>query len=439
MSSEAWRDRTFLDRMALLADDPADRVAAELFSSGETWQFVTHLKDLSQMSGDAGVPDAVRAFLEAHDRLPDWADEGRLRRAEQLFDDHAVLAVTALFCASLPECYVVGDEAAVLHRTAQLEDKTLYRVRQTGRFIFSVMADHGLDGRPPTPDATWVSGRLQILVVRLIHAIVRHLIEKGPSDPSLAGGASGDASGAGAAGAGATGAGSQSEWMGAFCPDGASPRGATDRPINQLQLAYTLLTFSYVIVRSLRRLGVRWSRQEVEDYFFTWNVVGHVLGVRDDLMVWNYEDAEAFFSQMKERIGPTTPAGVHLTERLIEAMETTLRWNVLRSLPAAVMHVMLGTRTAEALGVPTKQESLGRAIVFRTIRSTLVGIGNVSERLDRSIPLARWVHGQIAQGFVTHLLRTETRTYYAPLRLRNGPENRPGMISRMLFRPPRAE
>jgi hypothetical protein len=41
-----------------------------------------------------------------------------------------------LFCASLPECYVVPDLAAVLHATGQLEERAEHRIRTTGAMIF---------------------------------------------------------------------------------------------------------------------------------------------------------------------------------------------------------------------------------------------------------------------------------------------------------------
>ena len=46
-----------------------------------------------------------------------------------LHGDHGALSCILLFCASLPECYVVPDLSSVLHTTGQLEQNTEYRIR----------------------------------------------------------------------------------------------------------------------------------------------------------------------------------------------------------------------------------------------------------------------------------------------------------------------
>ena len=45
-----------------------------------------------------------------------------------------------------------------------------------------------------------------------------------------------------------------------------------------------LLTFSYVMVRGWKHLGITLSSEEERAYLHCWNVVGHVLGIRDELL-----------------------------------------------------------------------------------------------------------------------------------------------------------
>ena len=72
-------------------------------------------------------------------------------------------------------------------------------------------------------------------------------------------------------------------------------------PNNQEELAYTLLTFSYVFLRALRRLGIPFTREQEQDYLHAWNVAGHYLGIRRELMVDTMEEAEALFARMQAR------------------------------------------------------------------------------------------------------------------------------------------
>ena len=199
---------------------------------------------------DASVPPEVVGPLEAYVRqaqvLPAWADRARIARAETLFIDHGVLSCTLLFCASLPECYVVPDLAEVLHATGQLERRTEHRIRATAAMIFPVMMRGGLT----QPDG---GGMAQVLKVRLIHATVRNLILRGTPTQALRGAA--------AARRSMAGAGVVPPLLASVRPRRRCTRrcsrhgwnlGDDGLPCNQEELAYTLLTFSYVFLRGLR-------------------------------------------------------------------------------------------------------------------------------------------------------------------------------------------
>src|SRR5688572_15942945 len=118
---------------------------------------------------DPALGKPLEEFLATARVMPDWAEPERIARAETLFMDYGALSVTMLFCASLPECYVVPDLAAVLHATGQLEDRAEHRIRTTGAMIFPVMMKGGLTD-------PLGAGVAQVLKVRLIHAMVRNLL-----------------------------------------------------------------------------------------------------------------------------------------------------------------------------------------------------------------------------------------------------------------------
>ncbi|MFA6262758.1 MAG: DUF2236 domain-containing protein, partial [Bacteroidia bacterium] len=132
--------------------------------------------DLTGWRAPAGTPppvaDAMAAYLQSANHLPDWADATLIQRAERLFMEEGVLSCTLLFCASLPECYVLPDLAEVLQTTGQLTLRTEHRIRATAAMIFPVMLEGGL----MSPQGCGVA---QVLKVRLIHAMVRHLVLHG--------------------------------------------------------------------------------------------------------------------------------------------------------------------------------------------------------------------------------------------------------------------
>jgi len=144
------------------------------------------------------------------------------------------------------------------------------------------------------------SGIAQVLKVRLIHATVRNLILRG--SPTMAAAAMRFADAASVTGVIPPLASIQptDSMNHALYVHGWDLRGCA-LPNNQEELAYTLLTFSYVFLRSLRRLGIPFTPAEEEDYLHAWNVAGHFLGIRRDLMVETMDEAGALFARMQAR------------------------------------------------------------------------------------------------------------------------------------------
>ena len=201
-STRDWE--LLLDRLRHVADTPADDAVAAIVGDwqvmapdadaqalrdahGEQWKKLAQATALLNTLGANGtlatwpgqppeVEDdvfrAVQGFVHAQQALPGWADTAKLQRAETLFYEYGPLSCILLFCASLPECYVLPDLATVLHRAGQLEQHTEYRIRSTAAMIFPVMMRGGLS------DASG-AGLGQILKVRLIHATIRNLILHG--------------------------------------------------------------------------------------------------------------------------------------------------------------------------------------------------------------------------------------------------------------------
>jgi hypothetical protein len=44
------------------------------------------------------------------------------------------------------------------------------------------------------------------------------------------------------------------------------------------------MTFSVVVFDSLRRLGVPLRDEDADSYLHAWNLVGHLIGIREDLL-----------------------------------------------------------------------------------------------------------------------------------------------------------
>ena len=268
-----WTDE-FLDEMREAGDPPADAAVAELFASGEVDAVNALMKTLVRNDGLPAekLPHVVRDYLGATDDLPPWADLERIERGGAFFEVHGPACVMALACASLPSCYAARRGVQVLSMTDRLESNPVRRIAETAQLMLHTMAPGGL-----TPGGEGIRDAQK---VRLMHAAVRHLVRSSPHfDP---------------------------EW---------------GTPVNQEDLAGTLLTFSVVVLDALTKLDTSFSDEDADAYFHAWNCVGHVLGVDRRLIADTVEDGRALSERVRERNWEACPEGRAMTKALIGAME----------------------------------------------------------------------------------------------------------------------
>ena len=408
------------DNPALRADPLADATIARILGSGkpggpDTETIAVLNKEIArwQLNGDLdgwraspGLPEGMGAALEAYVEqarvLPDWADAAKIARAEVLFMEMSMASCTLLFCASLPQCYVIPDLAAVLHAAGQLEQHTDYRVRATAAMIFPVMMHGGLT----TPLG---GGVAQAIKVRLIHAMIRHLVLRGDVAEAL------------------------------VAPRRVPPllaRGGTmpqvlyahgwdiDRlglPCNQEELAYTLLTFNYVFLQGLRRLGLGLPQGDEEAYMHTWNVLGAVLGIEPGLMTETMIEAARRFADIQgscrgqSRKPDPRPA---LAGALVATMQRYIPPRILKPFPVLLTRHLIGKDAARDLGLDGRVSLLSRALFvlgFGLVR----GIDAVGRLVFPGFSISRLVTRILGYQLTAKLLMDETRPLKLPAALQN--------------------
>lgn len=346
------------------------------------------------------VAEVLQDYLQKAAHLPEWADAAKVARAEALFMAHGPMSCTLLFCASLPECYVPPQLAEVLHVAGQLEAHTEHRIRQTAAMIFPVMLRGGL----MSPDG---GGVAQVLKVRLIHATIRHLILRG--NPAhvralVPRRQRGEPTG-----------------MHQALSDHGWDVDAQGVPCNQIELAYTLLTFSYVFLRGMRQLGQPLTQEDEEAYLHAWNVVGHVLGIETHWMAHNMADAAALFERIQARArtsvatpDPRPPLG----RALMNAMAEAIHVPVLRSIPVPLTQWLIGRDTARAIGVDEHVSLLTR-LVFRLGLVLVRVVDAVLRRITSRFSLVRLLGRTLGYHMLTRFLLDQTRPLTLPEQVLN--------------------
>lgn len=354
---------------------------------------------------------ALQAYLHAARALPDWADAARIEQAERIFFDYGALSCVLLFCASLPECYVVPDLAEVLHTTGQLEQRAEYRIRSTAAMVFPVMMAGGLT-------AADGGGVAQVLKVRLIHATVRNLILRGEPQAAVAA-----LAGELTAGHGVVPpleALRTSSGMHRALYAHGWKLGEDGLPCNQEELAYTLLTFGFVFLRGLRTLGLRLSRSDEEAYLHAWNVVGHLLGIERELMADTMHDAAALFARMQARgrADPVQPdPRPALGRTLMQTMSQVIPLGVAKPFPVLMTRLLCGPITARDLGLDAPVPWLSRALFALGLHSARAIDAVVRLAVPR-FSLVRFATRVLGYHLITRLLMDQTRPLKLPEQVR---------------------
>ncbi len=298
-ASQRWTSE-LLDRMRGVGDPEADAVIAELFAKGEVGAVNALLQTLVKNDGLPSplLPEIVRSYL-AQTRKEPLASPAELERAQNLFALVGPEMLLTLGFYSLPASYAARKGVQVIYRTAFLQKRPIRRVFETTQMVIDVLSPGGL-----SPEGR---GLVTSQKVRLMHAAVRHQLVND----------------------------SQRPW----------DRAELGVPVNQEDLAGTLMTFAYLVLDGLTRLGVKLEPADQEAYLRTWVSIALILGVREELLPANVAEARLLTEIIYKRQIAASPEGVALTKALIDGMETLVPLAPLKGIPAALIQFFLGHDT----------------------------------------------------------------------------------------------
>jgi hypothetical protein len=363
-----WSDAA-LDRWRQVTDPPADDAVAGYFEAigrDRPRRLFGALVDHLQLPPEDQVP-AIATFLAAASAIPDWVDRARLGRGQRFFSDWALHQFTSLYLASLPNAYAAAKGVHVIWLTARLQSDAERRLNETAQFLMDVSAPGGF-----APGGAAVD---RILHVRLMHAAIRWFTD---NDPAVARPAEADTAALS----------SRPTWATAW-----------GRPINQEDLAGTLLTFTSVVIDAFRRSGVEFSAAGAEDYLYLWRVIGHLLGVDEDLVPQDLATAKELQGRIFTRQHAPSAVGAALTKTLLDLVGSRLPGPVSRLGPA-MMRRYLGDDVADMIDVPkaTAERWAVDALVYLTRVLTL------GRRFD---PVPRWLSDWVGRKLLDGLLSAD--------------------------------
>jgi hypothetical protein len=298
-------DDNLLDGLRAVGDPSVDAVVDEVAARGQVRAVGGALRQLidNDQPVPADLPPAMARWLEDTGELPGWVDLDRLERGCRLVVEHGPQVCLALSTASLVYCYAGYPGVKVLTFSHRMDQDAYRRVGETAQFLLAVTAPGSLGegGR----------GIRKIQKVRLLHASIRHLVANSPRWDSAA--------------------------------DGI--------PINQEDLAGTLLTFSWLVVESLEKLGVRLSAGQAEDFYYRWRVVGEMLGIDPAVIPAGLDGAADLGANIARRHHRRSEEGALMARALFEMHANSLPPGFEGAAPALTRH-LLGEEICECVDVP---------------------------------------------------------------------------------------
>ncbi len=294
---------------------------------------------------------------------PEWADPGRFKMASDLWMQHTVACVVSLYAASLPACYLIKRGIPSLYQSRKLlDDKYIYqRVYETSLFLDAVMEPDGIkiiddvhtdyeklvvetlnaldkngqwkqdggrirsmgqgsapvdlkrfrerfeqaQGRPKR--FIWGKGYVAAKKVRFLHASMRYMLTHPERVRPF-------------------GSREHPQSLSETLSQRETPINIEEYgvPVNQEDLAYTLLTFGLLVPAGLEKFGIHSTREEKEAVLHLWKLIGHTLGIRSELMTDNLDEARALFAMIQKRQAETSENGIALTRALIGFLDDYL-------------------------------------------------------------------------------------------------------------------
>ena len=348
-------------RLQLVGDPVADALAREMLAAGPPGREAFE-RALAQ--GIDAVPDAsptMRRLFAEVDAVPEWVDPRLLRIGARTYQRTGQSMMFVLSAWSLMNGYHSGAAVKPLMYTRQLDAAAPRRLAETGRFLVETCQDDGLERFAP--------GLQTAVRVRVMHAIVRQMILR-------------------------SGGWRTREW---------------GVPINQGDMAGTVLEFSLLLLEGCRKMGFHFEPHESEAVVHLWRYVGYLSGVDERLLEELATEARGVrFAEMVRLVQPGPDQDSLDLARALRSAPRELATNAVERFVApltiryhdGLTWAFNGDQVAHALRIPNERWKL---MIF----PTRLFISSM-ERLRRGLPYGTravaWLGNRLVRQAIDKML-----------------------------------
>ena len=261
-------------------------------------------------------PEPLVAIFKELDHVPFWVDWDLMAVASRKIVPSGLLTTLSFAAYALPHSYLATGNRP-LSFTSTLLDDSPRRYAQTLHFVVESFLPGGLQRH--------ADGFRMAVWVRMLHARARReILQSGEWDEDPA-----------------------------------------QIPLNQAHSAVGTILFSFYVVEGMRRLGVRFSRREVEGVLMTWRYIGYLLGVNPELVYTSEEQAHRILDIAFSLEFDPDEVSKQLCQALIDAGPEVMQIKrnarqskIFLSMANPMTRYLLGDRLADQLGYPPEKRLL---------------------------------------------------------------------------------
>ena len=294
-----------LNQARFIKDEPADRAIEAAF---EQTGHAGFFKDLGVFTYNfqqppAHWPKSMKDLWLEVSRSWSPEEEKVLEAASSWANTFLPEILHLLGFYSLPYCYAAADGAKVLVNSEKILNNTPKRLSDTASFVLDVLDQGAFE-----PSG---KGFIALFKTRLYHAATRYFILK------------------------------KGDWH----PEAG-------QPINQEDMAGTLLSFSLIVLKGMQKLNRSVSLSDKEHYLQAWALMGERLGIQKPLLPETLKEAEQLEESIRLRHFRASEEGTLLAEKLISYYLQNLPAGINTGWVTAQVRYLLGAGVADVLNLP---------------------------------------------------------------------------------------
>ena len=196
-------------------------------------------------------------------------------------------------------------------------------------------------------------------------------------------------------------------------------------PINQEEMAGTLMAFGPLILKGLNELGITITQEQEDAYTHCWNIVGHFIGLDEDLMPENYEDGWNLGTSILARNCHQSFEGIELGKSLVQFGKNIFPGYFFDDMPAFFIKRFtrdvsseIGVNFPELIGINPKP-TFKRKLVTWLLTFIFDKVSDIQKKYWLFRKLSKWINKKLMQGMIDFYLKNREVEFYIPPSLKS--------------------